>query len=124
MEFGDLISGCKLLLVLILMQPQYLMYVIVGLESFVDPRIPIKNQVLLFGGIIKEAERRYDTDCIWPVESIIKDYYVDIYKELENHLNLPVGSELSMYKEEYTPIIKEIATGIGINLKDSHDWDF
>lgn len=123
LAFGDLISGCKLLLVLISMQSQYLMYsVIAGQANYFNPETHIKNQVLLYGGIIKDAERIVKTDRIWPMENLIKDYFVGIYKELDSHLNLPIGSEHSMYKERCTPIIKDIATSISVNLKEPPDW--
>lgn len=96
--------------------------VIAGQANYFNPETHIKNQVLLYGGIIKDAERIVKTDRIWPMENLIKDYFVGIYKELDSHLNLPIGSELSMYKERCTPIIKDIATSISVNLKEPPDW--
>lgn len=123
LAFEDLISGCKLILVLISMQSQYLMYsVIAGQANYINPQTHIRNQVLLFGGIIKETEIMVDTDFVWSVEAIIKNNYVSIYKELESHLNLPTKSELLIYKEKYTPIIEHIATSISNNLKEPADW--
>ena len=124
-EFGDLISGCKLALVLISMQAQYLMLsVIMGQAQYIDPQTHIKNQILLFGGVIKEAENIVDTDRIWPMEAVIKDYYEDVYKELNGHFIFPIGRELAMHKERCIPIIKNIVTSISVNLKDSPDFDF
>ena len=96
--------------------------VIAGLADYINPQTHLRNQILLFGGIIKDAESIVDTDYVWPVEDLIKDYFVDIYKELNSHLNLPIRSELSMYKERCTPIIKNIATSISVNLKEPPDW--
>ena len=125
LEYGDLISGCKLALVLISMQHQYLMYsVIMGQAEYINPQTHIRNQILLFGGVIKETESRIDTDRIWPVEAVIKDYYEDVYKELNDHLNFPTGRELAMHKESCIPIIKNIATSISVNLKEPPDFDF
>ncbi|MBR5831707.1 MAG: hypothetical protein IKY79_03740 [Bacteroidales bacterium] len=123
LEYGDLVSGCKLALVLISMQTQYLMYsIIMGQANYINPQAQIKNQILLFGGIIKDAETFVTTDYIWPMEDLIKDYFLDIYKELDSHLNLPIKSNLLMHKEKYTPIIKNITTSISGNLKESSDW--
>lgn len=123
--FGDLISGCKLALVLISMQSQYLMYsIIAGLADYINPQTHMRNQILLFGGVIKEADSFVNTDSIWPVEAVIKDYYEDIYKELNSHLHLPTGRELAMHKESCIPVIKTIATSISINLKEPPDFDF
>lgn len=96
--------------------------VIAGQANYINPQTHIRNQVLLFGGIIKETEIMVDTDFVWSVEAIIKNYYVSIYKELESHLNLPTKSELLIYKEKYTPIIEHIATSISNNLKEPADW--
>ena len=83
-EYEDLVAGCKLALVLISMQNQYLMYsVIAGQARYINPETHIRNQVLLFGGIAKEAEIAH---CNFPLEDIIKKYYDNIFKELNNHL--------------------------------------
>lgn len=123
LAFGDLISGCKLALVLFSMQSQFLTFsVIAGLGLFVNPQTHVRNQLLLFAGIIKEAENIIDTDYIWPVEAVIKDYYVEIYKELNSHIHIPTGRELTMLKESCTPVVKDIERYISINLKEPPDW--
>lgn len=120
--YEELVSGSKLALVLISMQNQFLMFsVVASLMLFVNPQIHIKNQILLFSGIAKESE---NTNCVFPLEDVIKDYYEDIYKELNCHLHVPTGRELAAHKDSCTPIIKEIATNISINLKEPPDFDF
>ncbi len=121
-EYEDLVSGSKLALVLISMQNQFLTYsVVAGLMLFVNPQTHIKKQVLLFAGIAKESET---TNYVFPLEDVIKDYYVDIYRELNRHLQLPTGRELAALKDSCTPIIKSIATNISVNLKEPPDFDF
>lgn len=123
LEYGDLVSGCKLALVLISMQTQYLMYpIIMEQANYINPQTQIKNQILLFGGIIKDAESIVNADHFGPMENLIKDYFLGIYKELESHLDLPTKSNLLMYKEKYTPIIENITTSIRVNLKESSNW--
>ena len=74
-EYENLVSGCKLALVLISMQNQYLMYSIIsGQARYINPETHIRNQVLLFGGIAKEAEIVH---CNFPLEDIIKKYSSD-----------------------------------------------
>ena len=120
LEYEDLVSGCKLALVLISMQNQYLMYsVIAGQGLYINPETHIRNQVLLFGGIAKEAEL---THCNFPMEDIINKYYVDIFRELNSHL--PTGKDLAMLKEKCTPVIKNIKTSISVNLNDSWSDEF
>ena len=119
-EYENLVSGCKLALVLISMQNQYLMYSIIsGQARYINPETHIRNQVLLFGGIAKEAEIVH---CNFSLEDIIKKYYVNIFKELYNHL--PTGKDLAILKEKCTPIIKNIKTSISVNLNDRWSDDF
>lgn len=55
--YEDIVSGSKLALVLFLMQNQFLMYsVIAGQAGYINPETHLRNQMLLFGGIAKEAE--------------------------------------------------------------------
>ena len=112
--YEDLVSGCKLALVLISMQNQYLMYSIVaGQAGYINPETHIRNQIFLFGGIAKEAETAH---LIFPLEDIINKYFVDIFKELRPHL--PIGEQLVAIKEQCTPVIKSIKRDISINFKD------
>lgn len=116
-EYEDLVSGCKLALVLFSMQNQYLMYsVIAGQAGYLNPETHIRNQIFLFGGIVKEAEYPYST---FSLEDVINKYFADIFKELYNHL--PTGRDLAALKEECTPVIKSIKTSISINLKEFED---
>lgn len=116
--YEELVSGCKLALVLISMQNQYLMYsVIAGQCGYINPQTHIRKQVLLFGGIAKEAKI---SRCDFRLEDIIKDYFTDIIKELYDYL--PTGRDLAMLKDDCTPVIKNLATTISINLKEMEDW--
>lgn len=120
MEYEKLVTGSKLALVLISMQNQYLMYsVIAGQASYINPQIHIRNQVLLFGGIVKEAEMAH---CSFPLENVINKYFEDIYKEL--YLHLPIGNDLAILKEKSTPVIKNIKTSVSVNLKSGLLDDF
>ena len=120
LEYEDLVSGCKLALVLISMQNQYLMYsIIAGQALYINPETHIRNQALLFGGIAKEAEL---ANFNFPLEDIINKYYVNIFKELNSHL--PTGKDLAILKEKCTPVIKNIKTSININLNDSWSDEF
>lgn len=120
MEYEKLVTGSKLALVLISMQNQYLMYsVIAGQASYINPQIHIRNQVLLFGGIVKEAEMEH---CSFPLENVINKYFEDIYKEL--YLHLPIGNDLAILKEKSTPVIKNIKTSVSVNLKSGLLDDF
>lgn len=119
-EYEDLVSGCKLALVLISMQNQYLMYsVIAGQALYINPQTHIRDQVLLFGGILKEAEIAH---CSFPLEEVINKYFVDIYKEM--YIHLPTGKDLSILKEKCMPVIKNIKTSISVNLKSALLDDF
>lgn len=119
-EYEDLVLGCKLALVLISMQNQYLMYsIIAGQALYINPEAHIRNQVLLFGGIAKEAEL---THCNFPLEDIINKYYLDIFKELNSHL--PTGNDIATLKERCGPILKNIKTSISVNLNDSWSDEF
>ena len=116
-EYEDLVSGCKLALVLFSMQNQYLMYsVIAGLAGYINPETHIRNQTLLFGGIVKESE---NSRFIFPLEEIIDKYSSGIFNELYSHL--PTGRDLAALKENCTPVIKSIESSISINLKEYED---
>ena len=118
--YEELVSGCKLVLVLISMQNQYLMYsVIAGQAGYINPDTHIRNQVLLFGGIAKEAEISHR---IFPLEDIINKYYANIFKELNTHL--PTGKDLASLKEKCIPVMKNIKTSISVNLNDRWSDDF
>lgn len=116
-EFEDLVSGCKLALVLISMQNQYLMYsVIAGLAGYINPETHIRNQIFLFGGIVKEAECSHSISSL---EEVVNKYFAGIYKELSSHL--PTGRDLAELKENCTSVIKSIKTSISVNLKEFED---
>ena len=102
------------------MQNQYLMYsVIAGQALYINPQTHIRNQVLLFGGIVKEAELAH---CGFPLEEVINKYFVDIYKEM--YIHLPTGKDLALLKENCIPVIKNIETSISDNLKSGLLDDF
>lgn len=118
-EYEDLVSGSKLALVLISMQGQFLTFsVVADLGLFVNPQTHVRNQLLLFAGIAKDAD---DTKCRFYLEDVINDYYINISKELNNHIHIPTKSELVMFKESCTPVVKDIASNISINFKEP-DW--
>lgn len=115
LDYEDLVSGSKLALVLISMQNQYLMYsIIAGQANYVNPDTHMRNQILLFGGIAKEAQM---TNHNFYIEDVINGYFADIFNELYSHL--PIGNELALIKTKAAPIIKTISTSISINLKES-----
>lgn len=124
LAFGNLISGCKLALVLFSMQGQFLISLIASLGLFVNPTTHLRNQLLLFAGIIEEAENIVDTEAIWPVGAVIKDYYVGFYKELESQIHIPTGRELTMLKDSCTSVIKDIVSDISVNFKEPNWMDF
>lgn len=114
-EYEDLVSGCKLALVLISMQNQYLMYsIIMGQANYINPDQHIRNQLFVFGGIAKEANL---THCDFPLEDVINRYFVDIFKEL--YSNLPTGSSLALIKEKAIPVINSVENGISAHLKEN-----
>lgn len=120
LDYQDLVSGSKLAIVLISMQNQYLMYSLIsGQANYVNPDTHIRNQILLFGGIAKEAQM---ANCNFYLEDVINRYFVDTFKELYSHL--PIGNDLSILKKKAVPIIENIATSISINLKDSWFDDY
>lgn len=120
MEYKDLILGSKLALVLISMQNQYLMYSLLASQGYITPEVHIRNQILIFGGVVKDAIiRNYD---ILP-EDVINRYFVGIYEEINSYL--PTGKELRDLKENCMPIIKNIKASIAITLyKDDDSNDF
>ena len=121
-EYEDLVSGSKLALVLISMQSRFLTFsVVMGLMLFVNPQAHVRNQVLLFAGIAKESE---NANLVIPLEDVIKDYYEEIYNELNTHTHLPIGTELTMFKESCTPVIKKIASHLRSGFKEPPDLDF
>ena len=100
------------------MQNQFLMYsVIAGQAGYINPETHLRNQMLLFGGIVKEAENAHVN---FPLEDIINKYFVDIFKELRPHL--PIGEQLAAIKEQSTSVIKSITRDISINFKDLDDF--
>lgn len=119
-EYENLVSGCKLAIVLISMQGRYLMYsVIAGQAGYINPDVHIRNQMLLFGGIVKEAKiANYN----FASEEIIDNYFVEIFKEAYSHL--PIGENLGIIKEKSNPIIEKIETSISLNLKEDFLDDF
>lgn len=112
--YEDLVSGSKLALVLFSMQNQFLMYsIIAGQAGYINPETHLRNQMFLFGGIAKEAETAH---VDFPLEDIINNYFVDIFKELRPHL--PIGSQLATMQEQCTPVIKNIKSNISINFRE------
>lgn len=119
-EYENLVSGSKLALVLIYMQNQYLMYSIIARQAgYINPDTHMRNQILLFGGIAKEAEMAHHN---FPLEDVIKSYYAEIFSDLSSHL--PIKGELSLLKQTVTPVIKNIKSSISANLKEGWSDDF
>lgn len=119
-KYEDLVSGCKLGLVLIMMQNQFLMYSIIGPQAgYINPDTHMRNQMLLFGGIAKEAEISHVN---FPLEDVINSYFLEFFNEYNQHL--PIRSELSLLKQTNTPVIKNIETSMSLNLKNSWFEDF
>ena len=115
--YDDLVSGCKLCFVLIFMQNQYLMYsIIAGQCLFVNPQTHIRNQMLLFGGIVREAKTVH---CDFPLEDVIERYFWDCFEEAYRYL--PTGGDLLALKESCAPVIKKIEMEVSLNLRDSLD---
>lgn len=116
--YEDLVSGSKLAIVLISMQNQYLMFsIIAGQAGYINPETHLRNQMFLFGGIAKEAEAAHVN---FPLEDIINNYFVDIFKELRPHL--PIGEQLAAIKEQCTPVIKIIKREISFNFKELDEF--
>lgn len=110
--YEDLVSGSRLALVLFSMQNQFLMYsIIAGQAGYINPETHLRNQMLLFGGIVKEAETAHVN---FPLEDIVNKYFVDIFKELRPHL--PIGERLAAIKEQCTPVIKSIERALALTL--------
>lgn len=119
-EYEDLVSGSKLAIVLISMQYKYLIYsVIAGQAHYVNPYTHMRNQILLFGGIVKEAEISH---CNYPLEEVIRRYFTDIFKE--SYSQLPSGKDLLILKENSDKVIKNIETNIRDNFKEDCWEDF
>jgi len=113
--YADLISGCKLGLVLFMMQHEFIKYsIIMGEAEYINPDTHLRNQINLFAGIAKEAELAKSNI---PIEDVINKYFVIIYEKFNN--NFPTGSALNALKEECTSVIKNIRTSISINLEES-----
>lgn len=116
-EYVDLVSGSKLAIVLIFMQHQYLEYSIIsGLALYINPNRHIHDQLLLFGGIVKEAELTHND---FPIEDVINRYFVDCFKVI--YSNLPTGRNLDFLKTKCFPVINQIKNSIEINLNDNLD---
>ena len=120
LEYETLVSGCKLAIVLISMQGRYLMYSVIAEQAgYINPDVHIRNQMLLFGGIVKEAKiANYN----FASEEIIDNYFSEIFKEVYSHL--PIGEALGIIKEKSNPIIEKIETSISLNLKEDFLDDF
>lgn len=117
-EYEDLVSGCKLSLVLFAMQKEFLMYSVIARQArYINPETHLRNQIFLFGGIVKEAEDAHGT---FPIEDIVSNYFEEIFKGLYNHL--PTGGELAALKEDCISVIKSIKRDISLNFKDFDDF--
>ena len=117
-EYENLVSGCKLAIVLISMQGRYLMYSVIAEQAgYINPDVHIRNQMLLFGGIVKEAKI-----ANFASEEIIDNYFFEIFKEEYSHL--PIAEALDIIKEKCNPIIEKIETSISLNLKEVFSDDF
>ena len=115
--YEDLVSGCKLCFVLIFMQSQYLMYsIIAGQCLFVNPQTHIRNQMLLFGGIVREAKTAH---CDFLLEDVIESYFSDCFEEA--YCYLPTGGDLLALKESCAPVIEKIEMEVCSNLSDDLD---
>lgn len=117
-NYKNLVLGCKLAIVLISMQREYLMYDVIHRAGYVIPETHLRNQIHLFGGIIKEAE---NLNYLFPVEDIIGKYFKEIFKEI--YSILPVGNDLAKLRESYGPTIKRIKMDMQLSFRDDSDND-
>lgn len=112
--YADLISGCKLGLVLFMMQHEFIKYsIITGEAEYLNPDTHLRNQINLFAGVVKEAVLAKNDI---PIEDVINKYFIKIYEKYNN--NFPTGSALNSLKEECTSVMKNIRTSISINMAE------
>lgn len=105
-KYKDLISGCELAFIVMCRNGQFLMYRLLSGALGYMPNFTQKHivdQMLLFGGIVKDA---YDNDYHYFIDRDISNSFSSLLQEV--YENIPPSEELQSYKDNCMSVIKTI----------------
>ena len=121
-KYADLISGCELAFIVMCKSGQFLMHRILSGALGYMPNFAQKHivdQMLLFGGIVKEAQEKgyhysIDADISTRFNTLLQEVYE----------NIPIGEELQKYKGDSTFVIKTITKELenGFSYEDDNEF--
>ncbi len=123
-KYADLIGGCELAFIVICKNEEFLMYRILSGALDYLPDIAQKHvvdQMLLFGGIVKEAhEKGYHHFLDADISTLFNSLLQEVYE------NIPIGEELQIYKDDCASVIKAISKNLeyGFRYEDEDDYVF
>ena len=118
-KYLDLISACELGVVLILENAEFIMYSVLSGELNYLPNYSqkhVRNQILLWGGTIKEAHR---VQCNISMDESISQRYHRMMEDIDSQL--PVGDSLQNFRNLTIEVIREICKGLELNFNIKDD---
>ena len=121
-KYLDLISACELGVVLILENAEFIMYSVLSGELNYLPNFSqkhIRNQILLWGGTVKEAHRVH---CNVSMDESISQRCQTMMTDIDSQL--PIGDSLQNFRNITIEVIREICKGLELNFDIKDDEDF
>lgn len=104
-KYADVIGGCELAFSLIHKYSDFLILELFPGMSYAPnyAQKHLANQMFLFGGIVKEANKNGLNICI---DTNISTHFYSLFKQVYEHI--PTGPNLQTHKENCLPIINSI----------------
>ena len=117
-----MISACELGVVLILEDAEFIMYSVLSGDLNYLPNLSqkhIRNQILLWGGTEKEAQREH---CNVSMDESISQRCQTMMTDIDSQL--PIGDSLQNFRNITIEVIREICKGLELNFDIKDDEDF
>ena len=118
-EYIELISACELGVVLMLENPEFIMYTVLSGQLLFLPNYSQKhfrNQIILFGGVVKEAHMNH---CRVSLDTSISHKYKLIVSDVESQF--PIDTELVNLRNSSIGVIKDICVYLEGNFDYKDD---
>ncbi len=120
-KYADVIGGCELAFVFMCENGQFLIYQILSGVLGYLPNLAQKHvvdQMLLFGGIVKEANEKGFHHFL---DTRISTHFNTLLKEVDK--NIPIDTGLQIYKDGCAPIIATISKDLENGFSYESDED-
>ena len=118
-KYADIVGGSELACITICQYGNFLIYAILSGSLLYMPNYSHKhlsNQLMLFGGIVKEAN---ENNHYHSLDNNISEQFKELSKEV--YQQLPIKEELRDLKKACNSIIQDITRGLSMGFKEEEN---